>query len=68
MESTRQEIRHLLRFYYLRGENETKAAEKICEVHGPDTVMICTAQRWFDRFRSGVVDVEDSPVLVGQSS
>ena len=61
MESTNQEIRHILRFYYLRGKNATKEAEKICEVYESDTVTICTAQRWFDRFRFGVVDVEDTP-------
>ena len=37
MESTKQEIRHILRFYYLRGKNATKAAEKICKVYRPDT-------------------------------
>jgi histone-lysine N-methyltransferase SETMAR len=61
MESTKQEIRHILRFYYLRGKTATKAAEKIRVVYGPDTVTIRTAQRWFDRFRSGVVAVEDTP-------
>ena len=44
MESTKQEIRHILRFYHLRGKNTTKAAEKICEVYGSDTVTIRTAQ------------------------
>ena len=44
MGSTKQEIRHVLRFYYLRGENATKAAEKNCEIYGPDTVTIRTAQ------------------------
>ena len=48
-------------FLLLRGKNATKAAEKFCEVYGPNTVTIRTAQRWFDRFRSGVVDVEDTP-------
>ena len=61
MESTKQEIRHILRFYYLRGKNARKAVKKICEVNGHDTVTIRTAQRWFDRFRSSVVDVEDTP-------
>ena len=61
MESIKQEIRHILRFYYLKGKNATKAAEKFCEVYAPDTVTIRTAQRWLDRFRSGVVDVEDTP-------
>ena len=61
MESTEQEIRHILSFYFLRGKNATKAAEKFCEVYGPDTVTIRTAQRRFDRFRSGVVDVESTP-------
>ena len=34
---------------------------EICEVYGPDTVTMLTAQCWFDRFRSGVVAVEDTP-------
>ena len=60
MEYTKQEILHVLRFYYLRGKNATKAAKKNCEVHETDTVTIRTAQRWFDRFRSGVVAVENT--------
>ena len=60
IESTKQEIRHISRFYYPRGKNATKAAEEICEVYGPDTVTIRTAQRWFDQFRSAVVVVEDT--------
>ena len=35
MESTKQEIRHILRFYYLRGKNTTKAAEKFVKFMGP---------------------------------
>ncbi|XP_037915035.1 histone-lysine N-methyltransferase SETMAR-like [Hermetia illucens] len=61
MESTKEEIRHIVDFYYLRGKNAAKAVKQICEGYGSNTVTIRTAQRWFDRFRSGVVDVKDTP-------
>ena len=35
MESTKQEIRHILRFYYPRGKNATKAAENFAKFMGP---------------------------------
>ena len=35
MESTEQEIRHILRFYYLRRKNATKAAKNFVKFTGP---------------------------------
>ncbi|XP_055635142.1 histone-lysine N-methyltransferase SETMAR-like [Toxorhynchites rutilus septentrionalis] len=48
-------------YYYDKGKNASQVANKICAVYGPDTVSISTAQRWFQRFRSGVEVVEDAP-------
>ncbi|XP_014484313.1 PREDICTED: histone-lysine N-methyltransferase SETMAR-like, partial [Dinoponera quadriceps] len=35
------------------------AAKKFCAVYGPNTVSNATAKLWFQRFRSGYMDVED---------
>ncbi|XP_016946474.1 histone-lysine N-methyltransferase SETMAR [Drosophila biarmipes] len=61
VDQNKEKIRHILQYYYDRGENASRAANKICAVYGPDTVSISTAQRWFQIFRSGVEVVEDAP-------
>jgi len=48
-------------YYYDKGKNASQPANKICAVYGPDTVSISTAQRWLERFRSGVEVVEGLP-------
>ena len=53
MEQNKEKIRHILQYYY--------DANKICAVYGRDTVSISTAQRWFQRFRSGAEVIEDAP-------
>ena len=52
MEQNKQKIRHILQYYYDKGKNASHTANKIYAVYGPDTVSICTTQRWFQRFRS----------------
>ena len=42
LENTR-EIKDILKFYYEKGKNVIRAAEKICDVYGRDTVF-CMAQ------------------------
>ena len=63
MKQNKEKIRHILQYYeyYDKGKNASQAANKICAVYGPDTLSISTAQRWFQRFRSGVEVVEDVP-------
>ena len=61
MEQNREKIRHILQYYYDKGKNPSRAANKNCAVYGPDTVSISTAQRWFQRFRSGAEVIEDAP-------
>ena len=68
MEQNKEKIRHILRYYYDKGKNASHAANKICAVYGPDTVSISTAQRWFQRFRSGAEVIEDAPCPEGLSS
>ena len=60
MEQNKEKIRHILQYYYDKGKNAPHAATKICAVYGPDTVSISTAQRWFQRFRSGAEVIEDA--------
>ena len=61
MEQNKEKIRHILQYCYDKGKNASHAANKICAVYGPDTVSISTAQRWFQRFRSGAEVFEDAP-------
>ena len=60
MEQNKEKIRHILQYYYDKGKNASHAANKICAVYRPDTVSISTAQRWFQRFRSGAEVIDDA--------
>ncbi|XP_014471358.1 PREDICTED: histone-lysine N-methyltransferase SETMAR-like [Dinoponera quadriceps] len=55
----KKKIRNILQYHYDQGEKAEQAAKKICAVYGPNTVSNATAKRWFQRFRSGNMDVED---------
>jgi len=68
MEQNKEKIRHILQYYYDKGKNASHAANKICAVYGPDTVSNSTAQRWFQRFRSGAGVIEDAHGPEGLSS
>ena len=61
IEVSKEEIRHILHFYYLKRKKASKATKKICDVYGADTLSVRVAQQWFERFRSGVVKVNDAP-------
>ena len=61
MEQNKEKIWHILQYYYDKGKNASHAANKICAVYGLDTVSIYTAQRWFQRFRSGAEVTENAP-------
>ena len=45
--SSKQNVRNILKFYYIKGENATNAANKICAVYGPNAVSIRVALMWF---------------------
>ncbi|GBP77168.1 Histone-lysine N-methyltransferase SETMAR [Eumeta japonica] len=54
-------IRHILKFYCKKGQNVIQAAEKVCDVYGPNAVSVRVAQSWFKCFQSGNFDVRDEP-------
>jgi len=60
MDTSKEKIRHVLQFFFDKGENASQAAENVNSV-GPDTVTANHAQFWFRRFRSGNFDVKDAP-------
>ncbi|XP_017785253.1 PREDICTED: histone-lysine N-methyltransferase SETMAR-like isoform X2 [Nicrophorus vespilloides] len=59
MEVKKEKIRYILQYHYDQGDKAQQAAKKICDVYGPNTVSNATAKRWFRRFRSGNMDIED---------
>ena len=50
--------RVLLRYYWKKGLNAAAAAKEICAVEGE---VLCTARKWFQRFRSGDTSLDDKP-------
>ena len=60
MDTSKEKIRHILQFFFDKGENASQAAENVNNVYGPDAVTANHAQFWFRRFRSGNFDVKDA--------
>jgi hypothetical protein len=58
MEMEKYEVRVLLRHYW-KQNYKAVAAEKKCDVEGEGAVNECMAQRWFKRFASGNLRLED---------
>ena len=52
--------RHCMLFEYRRGVSATEATNNILKAYGP-VVSVFTCQRWFDKFKSGVYDLENKP-------
>ncbi|GFV31715.1 histone-lysine N-methyltransferase SETMAR [Trichonephila clavipes] len=61
MESNKQHFRHILLFYYRKGENAVQAKKKLTDVYGESVLTVPQCQNWFAKFRSGNFDVEDAP-------
>ncbi|GFW11690.1 histone-lysine N-methyltransferase SETMAR [Trichonephila clavipes] len=61
MESDKQHFRHILLFYYRKGENAVQAKKKLTDVYGEGVLTVRQCQNWFAKFRSGNFDVEDAP-------
>lgn len=53
--------RAVLRFLWKKGLSAKAASEEICAVEGPDTINRSTASRWFKRFSSGDLSLEEQP-------
>jgi [histone H3]-lysine36 N-dimethyltransferase SETMAR len=60
MDISRRELRVLLLHEYRLGHKATEAASNICSTMGKDVLSIRTAQHWFQEFKNGNVDLDDS--------
>ena len=54
-----KELRALLREFRL-GRKATEAVRNICSTMGKNTLSICTVQHWFNRFKSGNFELNDT--------
>lgn len=61
MENKKVHVRHILLFYFQKGTTAAEAHRKICGVYGEDYVSQRTCGKWFVKFRSGDLDLEDDP-------
>jgi histone-lysine N-methyltransferase SETMAR len=61
MNINKEEIRYVMKFYFMKGKNATQAVKQIGAVYGADAVSDRTVREWFDQFRSGNFDVKDAP-------
>lgn len=55
------EMRIILKYEFLLGNNAVTASKNIQKVYGDDALSIRTIQRWFEKFRSGQSSLEDEP-------
>jgi transposase len=59
METEKYEVQVLLRYYWKQNYRAAAAAKKICDVEGEGAMNEHTAQRWFKRFASSNLSLED---------
>lgn len=59
MEDNKLHFRHLMLFYFRKGENTTQATKEICAVYGEGALAERTVRKWFAKFRAGDFNVKD---------
>ena len=55
-----KELQVLLLHEFRLGREATEGARNICRTMGEDILSICTAQHWYNRFKSGNFKLDDS--------
>mgnify|MGYP003623552136 FL=1 len=61
MALSKEDVRVLLRHYFKKGLNASATAREICAVEGEGTINERDARRWFRRFRSGDMSLQNRP-------
>ncbi|XP_014487365.1 PREDICTED: histone-lysine N-methyltransferase SETMAR-like [Dinoponera quadriceps] len=54
-------FRHSMLYEFQLGYNATEDHKNLCFVFGPSKVKVRTLQRWFEKFRSGDMKLQDEP-------
>ena len=54
-------LRHCILCEFQKWNNATVACANLCSVFGEDAVTDCTCQRWFSKFKSGDLSVDNEP-------
>lgn len=60
MTLSRRELRLLLLHEFRLGHKATEASRNICGTMGQDMLSVRTAQHWFNRFKKGNIELDDS--------
>ncbi|GFV02386.1 HTH_48 domain-containing protein [Trichonephila clavipes] len=53
-------FRHCILYEFQKGSNTSVACKNLCAVFGKDIVNVRTCQRWFSKFRSGKLSLQES--------
>lgn len=61
MTSNSNEIRSILKFYFLLGRTVAHALNDIHRVYGRDAMDSREAHEWFGRFHEGIFDIKTTP-------
>ena len=61
----KEEIRCVMKFYFLKKKNASHSTKKICAVYGCNAVSERTVQEWLARFRQGNFELKDRKRLGG---
>ncbi|KOC69896.1 hypothetical protein WH47_09114, partial [Habropoda laboriosa] len=57
------DFRHCMLYEFKKGSTVQNAVKSICDVYGKDVLSVRKCQRWFSKFRNGVLDLFGKPAF-----
>lgn len=61
MEVEKSTIRAILLYEFKKGTNAAQTCQNVCQTFGLNAVSHSTCKKWFQKFRSGDMNLEDGP-------